>query len=216
MNILILGDSWGVPNYCGPPGVGPEFHTEYLLKNLGHTVYNFAINGGSNLESINRAKEFLSQTEIALDWIFWFHTESLRDRHLIDATRSFYIDDVVDRVSRKIYTEFERLRSHTAARSLVIGGQAQLLDSFDTIVNADIVIHDWKSKIFARSLPVVHTICHLDLIDKSSDSLEYKNSLLAKHKILLDLMSASDDFPDNCHPGIRPHRELVELMWHSR
>jgi hypothetical protein len=31
-NILILGCSFGVPNYFGPPGVAAKDHTEFLLK----------------------------------------------------------------------------------------------------------------------------------------------------------------------------------------
>jgi hypothetical protein len=58
--ILIIGDSWGVPNYQGPPGSPPETHTEYRLRELGYTVYNCAINGGSNGKSTNLASKFLS------------------------------------------------------------------------------------------------------------------------------------------------------------
>ena len=32
--------------------------------------------------------------------------------------------------------------------------------------------------------------------------------LLDQHKIILDAMSESSDFPDRCHPGQRPHAEL--------
>ena len=43
--ILLLGDSWGVPNYNGLPGISPDQHTEYLLINLGYEVVNFSMNG---------------------------------------------------------------------------------------------------------------------------------------------------------------------------
>lgn len=54
MNILMIGDSWGVPNYLWGPLVdwGPEHHTEHLLRNLGYHVYNYSINSGSNLQTM--------------------------------------------------------------------------------------------------------------------------------------------------------------------
>ena len=207
MNILILGDSWGVPNYYGPPGVDAKYHTEFLLKDLGYTVYNCANNGGSNLASISSAKNHLISK---IDWIIWFHTESLRDRNLFDADKSFLINDVIESNSRIIYQEFDKLKKFTSAKTLVIGGQAKLLDCFYEITSADFVIPDWRSSIFGKQFPTVHTLCHLDLIEKSADSLEFKNRLLKDHKTILDQMKWSEDFPDNCHPGIRPHRELVE------
>lgn len=56
MNILMVGDSWGVPNYLGANFFHqwkPEHHTEYLLRDLGHNVYNFSGNGLSIIQSLS-------------------------------------------------------------------------------------------------------------------------------------------------------------------
>jgi hypothetical protein len=60
MNIFIIGDSWGVPNY------NSEFtnchfthHTEYQLQQLGHKVFNFSLNGSCMVETIEYARSFV-------------------------------------------------------------------------------------------------------------------------------------------------------------
>ena len=214
MNILIIGDSWGVPNYPSPDpavrhyGSLPEHHTEFLLKNLGHNIYNFAKNSGSNLQSIYAARKFLDSTDVKVDWIIWFHTEALRDRskiHLDD----FYIPVILEQLYTIIYIEFEKFRINAAADTIVIGGQAPVADCFYKIVNATHVIKDWRSEILEQPLEPIHTLCHLDIIEKSSDSIEYKNRLMQNHDLILDLKKSSDDFPDNCHPGQQAHENLV-------
>jgi len=59
-NILILGDSWGVPFYAETYDLKPEHHTEYLLTDLGYKVFNYSLNGGSNLNTILYAKYALT------------------------------------------------------------------------------------------------------------------------------------------------------------
>ena len=217
MNILIIGDSWGVPNYPSPDpavrhyGSLPEHHTEFLLKNLGHNTYNFAKNSGSNLQSIYAARKFLDSTDVKVDWIIWFHTEALRDRskiHLDD----FYIPVILEQLYTIIYIEFEKFRINAAADTIVIGGQAPVADCFYKIVNATHVIKDWRSEILEQTLDPIHTLCHLDLVEKSSDTMEYKNALLKYHQHILDLMNESEDFPDHCHPGQHAHKKLVDRL----
>jgi hypothetical protein len=61
MNILIIGDSWGVPNYLNIKNYpAPDEHIESYLRNFGHTVYNCSLNAGSNLESVNRAFNYFA------------------------------------------------------------------------------------------------------------------------------------------------------------
>jgi arsenate reductase-like glutaredoxin family protein len=61
MNILILGCSFGTANYANIyPGFPPHTHTEFLLKNLGHNVYNCSLYGSSNLQTIEQADAFLN------------------------------------------------------------------------------------------------------------------------------------------------------------
>jgi hypothetical protein len=60
--ILIIGDSWGVPNYSTNWNCEPEDHTIYKLRNLGYEVLNFSLNGGSMLETIEYARRTITNT----------------------------------------------------------------------------------------------------------------------------------------------------------
>jgi hypothetical protein len=217
-NVLIIGDSWGVPNY--PPshygdferihiGDPPEIHTEFLLRNLGHTVVNCSINAKGNLASILKGIEYVQSNHV--DWIVWFHTEMLRDSYLNGLNKTYYkISELVESISEIVYKKFQELIQISGARSIVIGGQAPVLDSFYKYTSADYVKRDWRGEILNCEFPVVHSICTLDLLDSAycTNSMEEKLVLLDQHKLILDAMSESSDFPDHCHPGQRPHAEL--------
>ena len=82
--ILIIGDSWGIPDYkISVPNctvLAPKEHTEYRLRNLGYNVINCSIIASSMLATISKAKELLNkERNLKIDWIIWFHTESIRD-----------------------------------------------------------------------------------------------------------------------------------------
>jgi hypothetical protein len=57
--ILIIGDSWGAPNYSRSWNTPPEAHTEFKLRNLGYNVLNFSLNGGSINETIEYATQVI-------------------------------------------------------------------------------------------------------------------------------------------------------------
>jgi hypothetical protein len=98
MNLLIVGCSFGTPNLYNNQahkGFPPHTHTEFLLKNLGHNVYNCSLPGGSNLQTIEQANAFLNRqilpynpacgdvnlsvTLPTIDLILWFHTQIHRE-----------------------------------------------------------------------------------------------------------------------------------------
>jgi hypothetical protein len=140
MNILILGCSFGVPNYYGGSPTGmKEHHTEFLLRDKGHVVYNCSQNAGSNLQTLERAKKYLNGMAIvhpayhqnpptdqfvnqfiqcknikALDLIIWFHTELSRDG--IHANT--------------VYSKFTEFFSTHNAKVAVIGGAGDVLPEF--------------------------------------------------------------------------------------
>jgi hypothetical protein len=114
-NVLIIGDSWGVPNY--PPahygdidrdhiGDPPEIHTEFLLRSLGHTVVNCSMNAKGNLTSILKGIEHVQSNRV--DWIVWFHTEMLRDAYLNGMNKTYYkISELVESISEIVYKKFQ-------------------------------------------------------------------------------------------------------------
>lgn len=105
MKIAIVGDSYGVPNWYGPPNINyedhmpPECHIEFLLTNMGHEVTNFSENGNSNLQTLHRLQTAIEEKyyhnssrklhdpenklvtlgkPYSCDLVIWFHTELLR------------------------------------------------------------------------------------------------------------------------------------------
>lgn len=52
----MIGDSWGVPNYSSDwKNCSYEVHTEHQLVKKGYKVFNYSLNGGSMLETIEYA-----------------------------------------------------------------------------------------------------------------------------------------------------------------
>ena len=228
MNILLTGCSFGVPNYFGPPGPPPEHHIEFLLKELGYNVYNCSLNGGSNLDALDRLEKYLQgdlirhpaytdkflklETHLScIDWVIWFHTEILRD--YIRHSKGIYLDQAIDNLSNLIYSKMLYLKNKFQFKLAIIGGCSPIRKNLYKYVQPEFVIEDWKSDIVGIKLPEVQSLYALSAIEISPDSLEYKNNLLSKHKIILDkLQDSKHFFPDNIHPGTIPHADLVSKI----
>lgn len=232
----MIGDSWGVPNYEGPPGSPPDTHTEFLLKEKGYKVYNCSLNGGSNCRSIETAKSLLAGEPIVLEPIYlnnklypynietvieknykidvfiWFHTEFFRGPYTDKKQKIDYNIEYSANINYQMAADF--FKEHPHAKTIVIGGQSPVVtDILYKYMKPDYLIQDWRSEIIGTKLPEVHTLTKPDLwIDRSPDSTEFKIRLLEKHKVIMDAMYNSPDFPDNCHPGAWPHKVLAERL----
>jgi len=226
MNVLILGCSFGVPNYIRPPGVPPEDHTEFILCDFGHNVINCAINGGSNLDSLKRACDFLSGKSIIhpayknqtlqgiadqpIDWIVWFHTELYRDFKNLPNKTNLYEHDHAS-LAKMTYQAYKDFQRKINAKLAVVGGAGDLHKCFDEYFTPDFVIRKWKSEILGIDT-TSDLLWQQEYFDHSKDSIEQKLKHIESNLDLLDLMNASDDFPDNIHPGSKPHRKLSEKL----
>lgn len=241
LTIVIIGDSWGVPNY--PPvtyinnrineikklsnnveikfqhlGDPPETHLEFLLRDAGHTVVNLSKSGGSNLEAIEAVKKYTESNEVNIDWLIWFHTESLRDRDAVLTSKKIKFN--ISKLSRDLatiaYNKFSELIKNLKCKVVVVGGQAPVyLDEFNSIVgDVNLLIDDWHSEIHGIKLPFTHALCNLDIFELSScvDSVEEKNKMLDDIDFILKLDYESENFPDNAHPGKHAHRELFKKI----
>jgi len=227
MNILILGCSFGVPNYHGPPGANPEDHTEYLLKKSGHTVFNCARNAGSNLDSLHCADKFLSGKPIphpvyrdrllqttpgqSIDWIVWFHTELFRDLGRLSCPSGKFVSDAKD-LAHLTYSKYQNFQQQQNAKLAAIGGAGDLHESFSDYFNPNFVIPSWRSEILNINTVTSHTLWQRDYFYKSKDLTQDKIKTLEDDLALLALMQNSDNFPDNYHPGATPHKHLVERL----
>jgi hypothetical protein len=234
MNILIIGDSWGVPNYFGSPGIDKEYHTEYLLRNLGYNVYNCSRNGDGNISSLERAKQFLLGFPIShpagthpnfpklydydisvdspnpkIDYIIWFHTEFFRN---FDPT-NMMLDQAILESANLQYSIISEFVKEQYAKLIVIGGQCPVRKELYNYIKPYFVIEDWRSEIIGKKLPEVYTLSRPESwLNSIIDGTDFKLELIEKHHTILRAMQESDDFPDNCHPGIKPHMELTKTL----
>ena len=235
LKIMMLGDSWGVPSY--PPtdyvnstiekikklsltnveinvthlGDPPETHLEFLLRNNGHEVFNFSKNGGSNLETIRQAKHYFLENDTTIDWLIWFHTESLRDRNeiLTSSKTKFSIPVLSKDLAVIAYHEFSDLIATLKCKTIV--------KEFNNIIGVtELLLEDWHSDILGVKLPFSHGICNLDLIESDNciDSIKEKSKMLDDIDTILRLDYESNDFPDNAHPGKRAHKELFDKIYY--
>ena len=224
MNILILGCSFGVPGQY--PGCVPEDHTERQLKKLGHTVYNCSQCAGSNINSLTRAKKFLAgetilcpevnafkitgptqtlQESFDVDWVVWFHTELMRD--------AVELDTSMDYAMQLVYTQYFDFVNELGAKLAVIGGAGPVHPSLFDHGSPDFCISSWFNEILKLDLPQIQTLSQLDVIEKLQDiGIATKINMLEQHAIIRKALEDSDDFPDNYHPGNRPHRELAKRL----
>ena len=231
MNILIIGDSWGVPNYYGSPGVEPKYHTEFLLKELGYNVHNCSQNGSSNGYTIHRANEYfdgfpikhpacqypynydiqLQDTHIKIDWIIWFYTEWYRD--FIDPTGYTYVE-AEELTCRTYFKMFADLVNRLKCKTAIIGGQAVVNKMIYDYVKPDFIIEDWKSVLIGKHLPYQYLLHRgSEVISCLSDDTEAKLKLIENSNVVLhEMRQAVDLFPDRGHPGIKPHADLVKTL----
>ena len=235
--ILIMGDSWGLPsrpplNYISKTvekikslnpnaeithnhlGDLPETHLEFLLQDAGYSVINTSKSGSSNLESIQRAAQYIDNQSKNIDYLIWFHTESLRDFH--DTEEPFNIESTTRLLSIQAYIEFEKRFGNNDCKKIIIGGQAPVLkEEFNQYVSTPLLlIEDWHSDILGTKLPFTHALCHINLIDhpKCIDPYSKKMKTLEQIEQILDLDALSKDFPDNAHPGKDPHKKLFNTI----
>jgi hypothetical protein len=233
--ILMIGDSWGVPNYEGLPGSPPETHTEYRLRELGYKVYNCSMNARGNLAPIDLARRYLRGEIVILepihlntdlrgygipkvideinpkiDYIIWFHTEFLRELY----RKALPLHENIIEAAHTTYrTAAEFFSEHSEAKKVIIGGQAPLvMDILQQYIKPDFCIPDWRSEILKIKMPESHTLTKTFWIENSADSTESKLEMIEVNSKILEAMNRSPDFPDNCHPGGNAHKLLVEKI----
>lgn len=243
MNILIVGDSWGVPNYIleNFPTYRPEDHLEFHLKKLGHSVYNYSLNGNSNkrtMESVDFTKRHLGDDcnlvphaylptwmnpvghpeslPMKIDWTIWFHTEVFRDG--FDAKKTFH-QNLVEK-SHEVYSYARTFFEKTNSKLAVIGGQAAIgpsvRDIFYSYIKPDFIIEDWRSEIVGKPLPECYTVSSLNgafsWALQGIDRVEEKERLVDAQEVVIQAMEDCEDFADNAHPAGPPNEKLAHLL----
>lgn len=211
-NIWILGDSWGTHKGYAEYVRNDQKHLHHFLVANGHTVKNFSMPGAGNGASINQALPYINKN-VKIDYLIWFHTESLRDREHGMLDNPFKIDDLTRKNAQAIYAAWKQFVLTTEAKDIIIGGQAPIIE--DLLMHRPYhLIKDWRSELLGIPSILTHSVCHPDLFEHPNciDSHEYRFSMLKENERIVDMMFQSKLFPDNAHPGTQAHKELFDRI----
>jgi hypothetical protein len=221
MIILILGCSWGVPNYFGEPGVPKEHHLEYLLSSAGHEVHNCAINEGSNSYTLSRAVNYIQGKliqhpayrdqqipgkNIKPDWTIWFHTELFRDRHLSPTILDYNL------IARKIYADYRDFFANVGGKVAVIGGAGDVLPCLSDYITPDFFIPSWRKFLLGNNTPISNNLQCGEFVNDNGISKISKLEMIEENLEIFSKLDKSNLFPDRIHPGTIPHRELFNQL----
>lgn len=226
MNVLLMGCSWGVPNYFGPPGDDPETHTEFLLQNLGHKVLNCSINGGSNLSSLYRVNEyFIEKKDIAhptavpkfedikydpnfiVDKVIWFHTDPGRDVVIINRYNKSIekqLEEICRITYKKVAETFKQLKIKDIT---VIGGCADVHPCITDYIKPKFLLSSWQQELIYKSARTWNM--ETGLANPTDEDISIIQQSL---DAIYTLDKKRNIFPDGAHPGKIAHKKLVEKL----
>lgn len=215
--IIIVGDSWGTINGMAPEKRRQNPHLAELLKNKGHRVTNVSIPGGSNGQSMaamrKHVKKIRKRMPYDVDYVIWFHTESLRDRYPDMLEQPFDIMELTRQQASMLYIEWRELLKKVKARDIIIGGQAPVITNL-LVHEPYHMIEDWRSELLNIPSVMTHSICHHDLFEhpNCTNSYEDRLAMLADNERIVDMERKSPLFPDDAHPGGEAHQALFERI----
>ena len=227
MNILLMGCSWAVPNYFGPPGDPIESHMEFLLRRQEHVVFNCARNGASNLHSLDRAKELIFERnfidhaglpthfikidgDIKFDLVIWFHTDPGRelkfDKDIIDNTNKSSREQL-DELCAITYKEYNKFFEELNAKVIIIGGCSDLNPIIHDYIKTNFIIESWQQILIGKGSETFTIVSGSN--PPADEDIEIVNETLEVAKLMND---RRDLFPDGGHPGRQAHLDLFNFI----
>jgi len=242
MNILIIGDSWAVPNFYGPPGDDPETHISWLLDEAGYSVFNTGQNGSSNFGALNRAEDFAEGKEVT--GLILKHADSKRHRFPItdpkycpqdtlkrpdsckidciiwfctsllrDHESGTPLDIQIAHIMHKTYQKLHELRKKLDWPKLIAIGGAGPIDEYNLKQYGD--LHYCIPSWQAELLGIdIAEYEHVSGALNKSHKFESDNleKFISDAEVVVDAMNHSDLFPDSAHPGKIAHRALFDRL----
>ena len=222
-----MGCSVGVPNYFGPPGASADEHLEKLLQQAGNQVHNCSSNGGSNLQTLWRAKEYLSgrpiahpaftQKEICLqkqtqvDCVIWFHTALFRDWNHVPGQKHNLVEDV-EIFAHYIYREFAEFFDSLGCKIAIIGGAGDVHPVLNDYIAADFLIPSLRQHVIVHDNIFDNSAIDWIDFDKISNTTSEKINYLDSCEQVFTTLKSSNLYPDNSHPGKEVHKILFKEL----
>lgn len=214
MQISIIGDSWGEPNWRFPTDAySASGHISCRLHRAGHTVYNSSQAGGSNLSTFTHAANWTVHRDSEL--VIWFHTELSRNMSHPIGNHWFY-EQELSRVAHTVYQQCRDAFKVTfpKAQLWVIEGQSPVVSpQFYQFFKPRFFTKDWRSRLVGRQLPqtqLIGALSHYPFFDGCDDSHRQKMLWTQEVELVLTHMRRSHYFSDDCHPNDLAHEELFE------
>jgi hypothetical protein len=149
MNIVIIGDSFGVPNKFRPQ----DYHLEHLLREKKYNVTNLAVDSGSNINAIAQLDEYL-KTNTA-DWVIWFYSVILTSI-ITPFTEPKTTDGYSDEICKSVLTHASAIKKRNNIKWAIIGGSSPVPPMFNQYYIHNLLISNWKQLIIKEYLPDIY------------------------------------------------------------
>lgn len=221
--VLIIGDSFGVPNYNGPPGIPPENHVEFLLRDMKsggsakYDVINLSMNGSPNDVHVSQLNLWSFNRPLkSIDFIVWFHNAAIN--FLQPPNQTFTVDAHMHDYLTNTYVSMQQVKRKFQAKWAVIGGSGPVPEFFDQYCIHDYLIRDWRARILEQNLPPVFatglsTSSSIVTSELNLDSKDTQKRIIGDLDRIQQLISANKIlFPDGVHPGTQPHLQLAQEL----
>ena len=235
MKFFILGDSWGVGEYClvnKQYESIPDTGLDYYLKQHGHSVTNISAGSAGNFGQLRNAYWTLKNNS-NYDYIIWFHTESMRDIQEIiinDPEESAIqfpkfnfqnFNSGLDYIDNQNYKYAQAIADEYQIPFIVIGGHSPVNPIINNFSFAKYTIFSWLAELLELTIvPPKNTFNSWEKIVKILEhyKLDQKKFIidhleeLEKLKKIQDLAIQSPLFPDNTHPSTQCYNELANRI----
>ena len=233
MKFFIMGDSWGVGEWCRQDGAFisvPDTGLDYHLRQLGHTVTNISAGSAGNFGQLRHGYWTLKENS-DYDYIIWFHTESMRDIEEIiinepeegqlyfpDFSMSADFNPGLHYLNQKNYQYAQNMSNEYNLPFIVIGGQTPVDPVIHDFTFAQHIITSWLQELLELDfVPPANTFFSWDKIKRILDHYDIKErDFILKNKqefdqakVIQDLATKSKFFPDNGHPGRQCFEQLA-------
>lgn len=236
MNVLIGGDSYGVPSeYVNDVMAKLEkpSHIYHFFQQDNHNVYSMALCGTAPTNSIHRLKQWLSgdvpehlyathygnppkliNPNIQYDLLIYFQPPLMRDFN--NFNKEMVLRKAMLQHSHVIYKDLARLiERYQIPKLALIGGAARVMDTYKNYLKPDFFIESWIQNLFAAPEPFYcQTMGGLPTYDemKKCSSSEYIDEIMRNHDFQMGQLFEHPCFPDDAHPGAKEHASLYAKL----
>lgn len=238
MNIIVVGDSWGVGEWNNTCTEILHLGLEQYLINDSHNVINISKGGISNLDIIFRLQTYLNRLKLEkIDKIIVFQTEFSRDYKFEVVQKDYGSDDWLDvvlpqdysnKLIERFYIRLSEISQKFNIPIQIIGGcgDALWIDNMQKEhIGCEIVCQSLTNLIIQNNSRIENPIfswytnATLSLVEKFKTKLSHEglNQLIVDMNLgfereLLLRENPYFFYPDGVHPNRRGHKILFEYL----